>query len=60
MADEEQADSLVAWLTPVSSDYHSAFGTRIVLEAEGAARSTVEILAQHGISVDRSADLLPG
>jgi S1-C subfamily serine protease len=41
-----------------SSDYHSAFGTRIVLEAEGAARSTVEILAQHGISADRSADLV--
>jgi hypothetical protein len=40
------------------SDYHSAYGTRIVLEAAAVAASTAEILAQHGISADRSGDLV--
>ncbi len=40
-----------------SSDYHSTYGTRIVLDAALAARATAEILAQNGIASDRSADL---
>jgi S1-C subfamily serine protease len=40
-----------------SSDYHSTYGTRIVLDAEQAARATAEILAQNGIASDRSSDL---
>lgn len=39
------------------SDYHASFGTRIVLDAQLARRATEEILAQHGIPSDRSADL---
>jgi S1-C subfamily serine protease len=39
------------------SDYHSAYGTRIVLDATKTERATAEILEQHGISSDRSADL---
>jgi hypothetical protein len=39
------------------SDYHSSYGTRIVLDAEHAARATPEILQQHGIPADRSPDL---
>ncbi|MEO7732197.1 MAG: trypsin-like peptidase domain-containing protein [Kofleriaceae bacterium] len=40
-----------------SSDYHASYGTRIVLDAELAARATPEILAQNGIASDRSPDL---
>jgi hypothetical protein len=40
-----------------SSDYHSAYGTRIVLDAARTAGATTEILAQNGIARDRSADL---
>jgi hypothetical protein len=40
-----------------SSDYHSSYGTRIVIDAARAARATAEILAQNGIASDRSADL---
>jgi S1-C subfamily serine protease len=40
-----------------SSDYHASYGTRIVLDADLAARATAEILAQNGIDSDRSADL---
>jgi hypothetical protein len=40
-----------------SSDYHSSYGTRIVIDAQLAARATAEILAQNGIASDRSADL---
>jgi len=40
-----------------SSDYHSSYGTRLVIDAELATKATAEILAQHGISSDRSADL---
>jgi S1-C subfamily serine protease len=40
-----------------SSDYHSTYGTRIVLDAAGAAHATTEILAQNGIASDRSPDL---
>lgn len=39
------------------SDYHSAYGTRIVLDASKAQRATLEILDQHGIPSDRSQDL---
>jgi S1-C subfamily serine protease len=40
-----------------SSDYHSSYGTRIVIDAARAAHATAEILAQNGITSDRSADL---
>jgi S1-C subfamily serine protease len=40
-----------------SSDYHSSYGTRIVLDAERAEHATAEILAQNGIASDRSPDL---
>ena len=40
-----------------SSDYHSSYGTRIVIDAQKAARATAEILALNGIANDRSADL---
>ncbi|HET9620280.1 MAG TPA: trypsin-like peptidase domain-containing protein [Kofleriaceae bacterium] len=40
-----------------SSDYHSTYGTRIVIDAASAARATEEILAQNGIASDRSPDL---
>jgi S1-C subfamily serine protease len=40
-----------------SSDYHSSYGTRIVIDAHQAARATAEILALNGIASDRSADL---
>jgi hypothetical protein len=40
-----------------SSDYHAAYGTRIVIDASQAERATAEILAQNGIAHDRSADL---
>lgn len=39
------------------SDFHSSYGTRIVLDATRAEAATTEILAQHGIPSDRSADL---
>ena len=39
------------------SDYHSAHGTRIVIDASRAERATREILEQHGIPADRSPDL---
>ncbi|MBL0221004.1 MAG: trypsin-like peptidase domain-containing protein [Myxococcales bacterium] len=39
------------------SDYHSSYGTRIVLDASKTERATAEILEQHGIPSDRSADL---
>ena len=39
------------------SDYHSAHGTRIVIDASRAERATKEILEQHGIPTDRSPDL---
>jgi hypothetical protein len=39
------------------SDYHSAHGTRIVIDASRAKQATAEILAQHGIPTDRSSDL---
>ena len=39
------------------SSYHTSYGTRIVLDAAKAARATAEILTQHGIPSDRSADL---
>ena len=39
------------------SDYHSAFGTRIVLDASKTERATADILERHGILHDRSADL---
>jgi PDZ domain len=42
-----------------SSDYHHAFGTRLVIDAQLAARATSEVLAQYGIANDRSADLEP-
>jgi S1-C subfamily serine protease len=38
-------------------DYHSSYGTRIVLDASACERATVEIMAQHGIPQDRSEDL---
>jgi S1-C subfamily serine protease len=40
-----------------SSDYHSSYGTRIVIDAARAAQATAEILAQNGIANDRSPDL---
>ncbi len=39
------------------SDYHSSYGTRIVLDASKTERATAEILEQHGIPSDRSGDL---
>jgi len=39
------------------SDYHSAHGTRIVIDASRAEKATSEVLAQHGIAADRSSDL---
>jgi len=39
------------------SDFHASYGTRIVLDAAHCERATMEILKQHGISNDRSADL---
>ena len=39
------------------SDYHSSYGTRIVLDASKTERATAEILEQHGIPSDRSSDL---
>jgi hypothetical protein len=39
------------------SDYHSSYGTRIVLDAKTAERATAEILSEHGIAHDRSPDL---
>ena len=39
------------------SDYHSSYGTRIVLDASQTERATREILDQHGIPNDRSPDL---
>jgi hypothetical protein len=40
-----------------SSDYHSAYGTRIVLDATKTRQATLEILAQNEIAKDRSSDL---
>jgi S1-C subfamily serine protease len=40
-----------------SSDYHTAYGTRIVVDAGRAERATKEILVQNGIAHDRSIDL---
>jgi S1-C subfamily serine protease len=39
------------------SDFHASYGTRIVLDAAQCERATAEILKQHSISNDRSADL---
>jgi S1-C subfamily serine protease len=39
------------------SDYHSSYGTCIVLDAAKAPGATAEILERHGISSDRSPDL---
>jgi S1-C subfamily serine protease len=39
------------------SDYHSSYGTRIVLDVARAERATTEILEHHGIPSDRSPDL---
>jgi S1-C subfamily serine protease len=39
------------------SDYHSSYGTRIVLDAAHTEGATDEILEQHGIAHDRSPDL---
>ncbi len=40
-----------------SSDYNSAYGCRVVIDVREAARATAEILAQHGMAADRSANL---
>jgi S1-C subfamily serine protease len=40
-----------------ASDYHSAYGTRIVIDASRAAQATAEVLARNGIAADRSPDL---
>jgi S1-C subfamily serine protease len=40
-----------------SSDFHNAYGTRIVLDAEKVAAAHKAILEQHGVPHDRSADL---
>ncbi len=40
-----------------SSDYHSSYGTRMILDADRALTATAEILAQNGIAHDRSPDL---
>jgi len=40
-----------------SSDYHTSYGTRIVIDATAAERATAEILGAHGISAARSVDL---
>jgi hypothetical protein len=40
-----------------SSDFHHAYGTRIVLDATKVERATKEILEQHAIPHDRSPDL---
>jgi hypothetical protein len=40
-----------------SSDFHNAYGTRIVLDAEAVAAAHKAILEQHGVPHDRSADL---
>jgi hypothetical protein len=40
-----------------SSDYHTTYGTRIVIDATSAPRASAEILAQNGIASDRSSDL---
>lgn len=40
-----------------SSDFHHAYGTRIVLDAAKVERANAEILTQHGVAHDRSADL---
>ena len=39
------------------SDYHSSYGTQIVLDATKTAQATAEILVQHVIPSDRSPDL---
>jgi S1-C subfamily serine protease len=39
------------------SDYHTGFGTRIVLDATTAEAATREIIEEHGIPADRSPDL---
>ncbi|HUJ61860.1 MAG TPA: trypsin-like peptidase domain-containing protein [Kofleriaceae bacterium] len=39
------------------SDYQSSYGTRIVLDAAEAERATADILVEHAIPSDRSADL---
>ena len=39
------------------SGYHTSYGTRIVLPAAETAAATADVLAQHGIAKDRSADL---
>src|SRR6476619_2864491 len=40
-----------------ASDFHHAYGTRIVLDAAKVERTNADILAQHGVPSDRSADL---
>jgi hypothetical protein len=39
------------------SDYHTGFGTRIVLDAATAEAATREIIEEHGIPADRSPEL---
>jgi S1-C subfamily serine protease len=39
------------------SDYHTSYGTRIILDAAKTAQATAEILEHHGIPSDRSPDL---
>jgi S1-C subfamily serine protease len=40
-----------------TSDYHSSFGTHMVIRADVERTATKEILTQYGIPSDRSADL---
>ncbi|MBA3539345.1 MAG: trypsin-like peptidase domain-containing protein [Deltaproteobacteria bacterium] len=40
-----------------SSDYHAAYGNRIVIEADAVAKATPEILEKHGVARARSRDL---
>jgi hypothetical protein len=40
-----------------SSDYHSFFGTRLVIDAASAKAATADVLARYGIPADRSRDL---
>lgn len=40
-----------------SSDFHHAYGTRIVLDAAKVEATNADILEQHGVPADRSEDL---
>ena len=42
-----------------SSDFHSFFGTRLVIDAAAAEAATADVLARYGIPSDRSKDLAP-